>query len=105
MPRDYYPRRESDILAFTSNFSQRINASPELYLLTPQRAAEYAMIQQAFADAYRNYSAPSGNSSVAREVKESARIALEAATRPIVVVIKSATSIPEAQKITVGLRS
>ena len=62
MPRDFYPRREADIVSFTSNLSARINFSPSEYGLSEIIAQNYAIKQQAFAEAFVAVQSNSSNS-------------------------------------------
>lgn len=104
MPRDFFPRRDADAVSFTSNFSARLNADPELYRVTPQRAAEYATMQQAFAQAYRATMEPSTATVLATEAKKTARKTVESATREIGRVIRSRMGMATAPIIEIGLK-
>ncbi len=103
MPRDFYPRPEAQILSWTAHFSAAINASPAEYGISPERAADYAMTQQTFAEAYAVARAPGTNSTVAVTAKEAARIALETATRPLVGIIKGRPTVTDAMRVNAGL--
>lgn len=103
MPRDFYPRRESDIQSFTTNFSAILSADPEAYGLTPARVDEYSALQQAFSDAYITAQNPGANSSSSVAFKESCRVALEAGTRPLVKTIKGQPTVTDAMRISLGL--
>src|SRR5439155_10066111 len=74
------------------------------YGIPPARASAYALLQQAFADAYFTFQSPGTDSSTAAKVKDSARIALEKATRPLVLTIKGQRSMSDAMLIAAGLR-
>lgn len=56
---DYLPRRDVDLLAWASNFSQRVSADPGAYGLTAGMAASVAAAEAAFGAAYRVASEPS----------------------------------------------
>jgi hypothetical protein len=103
MPRDFYPRREADIVRFTANFSAKINADAPLYGLTEPAAAEYAVVQQAFAQAYAVAQCPSTDSSSATAAKEAERVALERATRPLVRLIKANPNVTDEMRVNLGL--
>lgn len=103
MPRDFFPRRESDIRSFTAHFSETISAAPADYRLTQAQADEYAAVQQAFSDAYITVQDRGANSSAAVAGKETARVALEAATRLLVKIIKAQPDVTDAMRIDLGL--
>src|SRR3982751_470101 len=99
MPRDFFPRREADIVRFTANFSERINAAPGDYSIPPARAAAYAATQQAFADAYFVVQNPGTNSSAAVVLKDDARVELEAATRSLVKCVTGTETVTDPMRI------
>jgi hypothetical protein len=103
MPRDFYPRREADIVRFTANFSAKINADAPLYGLTEPAAAEYAVLQQAFAQTYAVAQSPSTDTSSATAAKEADRVALERATRPLVRLIKANPNVTDEMRVNLGL--
>jgi hypothetical protein len=103
MPRDYYPRRESDIRSFTAHFSEKISAAPADYGLTQARADEYAVLQQTFSDAYLTVQDRGANSTSAVVAKENARVALEAGTRALVKTVKAQWSVTNEMRINLGL--
>lgn len=84
MPRDFYPRPEAAIVAFTANLSAKLSAAPSDYGIPPETAAEYASLQQAFAEAYATCQNAGTNASTAYTGKADARIALERMTRQLV---------------------
>jgi hypothetical protein len=104
MPRDFFPRREADILQWTAAFSARINAAPQDYSTTPEQADAYALAQRAFADAYRAAQDRGTNSSTAFAAKTAARVALEAATRLIVKRIGGTPTVTDEMRIALGLK-
>jgi hypothetical protein len=83
MPRDFYPRADAQVLEFTRNMSVRVSADPQAYGFSDQIAADYAAVQQAFAQAFAATSANGTNCSTAYQVKKDAAVALEQATRSL----------------------
>jgi len=104
MPRDFFPRRDADALSFTGNFSRRIVADPGMYHLTDAQAANYAALQEAFAQAYQVAVSPGSNSIFSTQLKKSARRALEAETRRLGHYIRAWREITLSQMIELGLK-
>jgi hypothetical protein len=104
MPRDYFPRPEGQALAFTANFSHKINADPQLYHLSPQRAAEYAALQLAYAQAYQASFNPATRGESTNAARRRARELVEADTRRIGRMIGAAPDLTAQQKLDLGLR-
>ena len=104
MARDFFPRRDAEAVRFTANFSEHINADPARYHLTAERAAEYATLQAAFAEAYQLTQCASTNSMTATITKRAARKPLEAETRRLVGMIKVNPEIATNLKIAAGVK-
>jgi hypothetical protein len=104
MPRDFYPRREADIVSFTSNFGSRVTTDPEAFGLTPEMVAGYMDLQRAFVACYFTVHAPSSNSSSAYAAKKAARVKLEAATRPLVSRVRATLAVTDGQRALLGLK-
>lgn len=105
MPRDFYPRREADIVKFSSNFSSRIVRDPQRFGLTQGQGAAYAERQAAFATAYRAAKSRRAKSDTSATVtKEFARIILEAETRKLVNLIRANKSVCVDDKLKLGIR-
>jgi hypothetical protein len=104
MPRDFFPRGDADAVAFTANFSHRINADAALYHVSPERAAAYAQLQLAYAQAYQATANAGTATRSGRVVRREARAALERETRSIAAIIRVVSDIPLADKIAVGVK-
>jgi hypothetical protein len=104
MPRDFFPRPEGEAVAFTANFSHLINADPQLYHITPQRAAEYAALQMAYARACQIAHDPATATEGAVSARRDARKLVEAETRLIGGIVRSAPNITTQQKLDLGLK-
>src|SRR6185369_6046083 len=96
MPRDFYPRPEATIVSFTAQFSRKINEDPGLYGFSEDDAARYAVIQEAFAQAYAKVQSNSTDSSSAYIAKEEARVALEKASRSFMGQVKARMEVSDA---------
>jgi len=103
MPRDFYPRPEAKIVAFTANLSQKLNSDPSLYGIPAEQASAYAELTRVFTALYRECNNSGGDSSTNYVAKETARVALEKATRPIVGTIKANRSVSDAMRVELGL--
>jgi hypothetical protein len=104
MPRDFYPRPEAAIVAFTANLSAKLSAALLDYGISPEAAAEYASLQQAFAEAYQTCQGPTTNASSAYAGKTTARIALERMTRFLAKVISGQPTVTDAMRVSLGLK-
>lgn len=104
MPRDFFPRPEPRAVAFTANFSGKINADPQLYHVTPQRAAEYAALQLAYALAYQTARDPATRTRTAVSARKEARKLVEAETRCLGRMIRAAMDVTVEQKMALGLK-
>jgi hypothetical protein len=90
MPRDFYPRREADVLSWTNNFREQIGAAPPGSLgLTDEQARHYSDTQTAFAAAYRAANDPGTRTPVAVRVKNGLLRTLEKETRQLAAIIRA----------------
>lgn len=104
MPRDFFPRPDAKAVQWTANFSQRINLDPAAYFLSIAQAAEYAVMQAEFADAYFATQNPSTNSTTSTRRKKEARKVVEAETRRLGTLIRGTATVTLAQKFQLGLK-
>lgn len=103
MPRDFFPRREADILGFTGNFKDKIVASASSFGLTPLQAAQYSATQAQFAAAYRAIIMPGTRTSPAVQAKNTALKALEAETRMLAKLIRAFPDVTGTMRSELGL--
>ena len=103
MRKDFFPDREPEMLSWSANFASKLSADPQAYSITPQTAAEYAALHQAFADAYHLASAPSTSTRSAVQGKRDARKAMERMARSLAARIKAAPNVSIVQKVELGL--
>jgi hypothetical protein len=103
MPRDFYPRREADIVSFTASFSAKVSASPEQFGLTPLQAEQYAAVQAQFADLQQKSTQGSTNTSSVFQAKKNARRELERMTRQLAGIARTHQGVTVAQRFALGL--
>jgi hypothetical protein len=89
MPRDFYPRREADVLSWTNNFREQVVSSASSLGLSDEQARHYSDTQTAFAAAYRAANDPSTRTPVAVRVKNGLLRALEKETRQLAGIIRA----------------
>jgi hypothetical protein len=104
MPRDFFPRKDSDAVSYTRNFSTRLSDDPERYHVTPEKAAEYAVLVEQFAQAYQTSVEPGTATRPATSAKRHARRAVERATRALAGMIRPSLQISLADKILLGVK-
>lgn len=102
MARDFYPRKQALILAWTANFSSRINSDPR-YGVSPERAAEFAGLQAEFATAYALAAAPGTNSQTATARKDAAALAMERSVRLICGMLRGRMDVTAAMRMELGM--
>jgi len=103
MPRDFYPRRDADILNFSSNFKKRIILAPGDYGLSVAQADSYRATQESFALLYTRAIDPDTRTRGAVAAKEDARVALEAETRLLARIVRAAPAVTDEMRINLGL--
>ena len=103
MGRDFFPRREADIVTWSRNFAEKISAEPEQYGLTPLLVAQYLDRQEAFFAAFQTVHNPATRTPVAMIGKEETRVALEAEARKLARIIRATPTVTVAQRIELGL--
>lgn len=103
MPRDFFPRRESDVLSFSENFKNGIVAAPPDFGLTGEQAAQYAITQEVFAASYRLATEPGTRTSPAIIAKNTALKALEAETRMLARMIRARPFVTAEMRVALGL--
>ena len=59
MPADFYPKREADIVHWTANFGEKINAAPMEFGLDRDQATDYTTLQSSFAELHQAANQPS----------------------------------------------
>jgi hypothetical protein len=103
MPRDFFPRRESDVLAWTNNFREKIFVAPQTYGLTEEQARHYSDTQTAFAAAYRAAITPGTRTSPAVQAKNTLLRTLEDESRRLARIIRAHPATTNDMKAVLGL--
>ena len=99
---DFLPSRESDLLNFARNFSQRISADPGAFSVTPQQAADLALATDSYASAFRTAYDPGTNSTAAIQVKRDSKKILKQEVRRVAGIVRAAR-VDDAQLQLLGL--
>src|SRR4051794_38569873 len=103
MGRDFLPRSDAELAAWSANFSGRLNESPETYGVPPERAAAYAVLSDDFLEHYRAAAAPITRTGPAVASKNEVRARLKREARLLSLYIKSQADVTEAQRLSLGL--
>src|SRR5687768_9271241 len=103
MAREFFPRRDSEALNFTRNFSRKLSADPVVYGTTPERAAEYAVLQQRYESFYMQANSPATRGLAAVARKNAALAQLRSATRQIAHVIRGMSTVTAAMRVDLNL--
>ncbi len=101
------PRKDADLLLFTTNFDAKITASPTTYGLDALQAAAYTPLHAAFATAYAAATNPNTNSKQAIIAKNQAKDALldsPGGARQLVNIIQAFPGMTDAMRGELGLR-
>ena len=103
MAHDFIPSREADLLDWSRNFRERINANPAQYGLTAAQASEYAALDDAYAEAYRLAHEPNTRTSVQITAKNEAKKAVTANARMLARIVRATPGISNTQRGELGL--
>lgn len=103
MPRDFFPRRDEEVVSFASNFAQKISLDPGSLGLTPEQAADCSDKSDRFATAFRVANEPSTSTTSTRFVKNAARRELEISVRMLAAIIRANPAVTDVQRISLGL--
>jgi hypothetical protein len=103
MATDFIPRRESELVAFSANFKEKIVATPTLFGLTAPQAAAYADLHTAFATAYQLTQDPAARTPSAIVAKNSAMESLIANLRALARIVQACPEVTDEQRTMLGL--
>jgi hypothetical protein len=103
MAKSFLPAKDAELLAWSSNFSTRISATPTAFGLTAPQATAYAALHTAFADALATATEPSTRTRGAIAAKDAARTPLKADARELARIVNAFPSITNQQRIDLGL--
>lgn len=103
MRTDFLPSREAELVTWTSNFSQKINATATAFGLTAAQATSYGTLNTAFISAYQTANDPSTRSPSNIVAKNTAMTALKANARELARIVQATPSVTPEQKSELGL--
>lgn len=104
MANGYMPRKDADAVIWIRCFSAGLSDRPATYHVSPSESDVVADAYQRFADAYANVATPQTRIRSAVEEKDATRAQAERTCRPFYARIKSDPSIPDPDKILIGVR-
>jgi len=102
------PGREADLLAWSSNFNARINASANVFGLTSAQAALYGDLHALFAEKYAIGTEPSTNSRQAVAAKNVAKrnlIKAPGGARQLIDIIQAFPGTTDPMRASLGIRA
>jgi hypothetical protein len=102
MPKGFLPNADAALLDWSRNFAARLSESGERYGISPAQAADYALKNAAFADAYHLVADPTTRTRPNVLAKNDVRAALRAAARRLALIIKS-QAVTDDERIALGL--
>lgn len=94
---------DAELFTRSNRFAELISQSPEAYSLTPEQAATYAALNDAWAAAYRTASNPIMRTQNAIFVKNLARQALKSEASKLASIINGSPIVSDAQRIELGI--
>jgi len=103
MAHDFIPRRDAAFRDWSRVFSEAINSTPEAFRLTPQQAADYAALNDAYAAALQVASEPNTRTTVTVSAKKTARRNAEREARRLARLIQATKGITNDQRAQLGL--
>jgi hypothetical protein len=103
MPTDYLPRRESELLLWSTNFDRLINLTPTEYGLTADQAAAYNVLHTAFTAALHAASEPSTRTPSVIVTKNRAKEALIDDARELARLVQATPTVTDTQRSDLGL--
>jgi hypothetical protein len=99
---NYLPAKDAALLAWSTNFSGLITATPTVFGLTAPQATAYAALNTAYATALAAVD-PGIRNKATVATKNAARASLKASARMLARIIEANPTITNAQKLTLGL--
>ena len=103
MAADYLPHREADLVQWSRNYSEKINADAISFGLTPAQAAQYAARHDAFAALYALAQSNSTRTPTVIVSKNQAKRELEIEARRLTRIIKAYPQLTIAQRVGLGI--
>jgi hypothetical protein len=100
---DFLPRRAADMVSWSRNFDQRLNAAPDHFGIPDIQLAQYSDLHVAFAQAYQNAMSPGTRCVTLTAAKNSSEKLLRRLARSLAGMIRARRSIRDADKILLGV--
>jgi len=100
---DFLPRRESNLVTWTRNFTARLVSDPVGFGIPPAMAAQYMAVNDAFLEAYIIANRKSTRTGLAVLEKNEAMATLRAEARKLSRIIKANDAITNTQRKVLGL--
>jgi hypothetical protein len=97
------PRKESELVTYTENFSTKISATPATYGLTAAQASAFATLNTAWVSAYTTANEPSTRTVVTVEAKNQAKVNMLANLRSLIGIVQSTPTVTGAAKLELGI--
>jgi hypothetical protein len=101
---DFIPGRETELLAWSRNFSAQISSDPTSVGLSVAQAASYAAAHLAYSTALATATDPTTRTRGAVAAKKDARDFLESQARDLARIVNSFPGITNQQRLDLGLR-
>src|SRR4051812_43826038 len=101
---DFLPRGDAELLQWSKNFDQQIQASGEQWSLSPQQIAEYSLRHAAFAEAFRVANDPSRRTRPTISSKDEQRASLKKSARHLAAILRTLLRDDPAAKIVLRLK-
>jgi hypothetical protein len=103
MARSFFTGTDHQLYMGSKAFSAKISESAESYGLQPEQAAQYALLNEAYAQAYQTSREPAHRTPGATASKNDAKSALKLMAAQLAKIIDGTASVSAAQKIELGL--
>ena len=102
---DFLPRREADLLQWSSSFSEHVNSAPAEYAISPEMAAEYRALHVQFADLMLKSADATARTPSVLFAKQQTRERLVAMARTLTRQARGNMDVSNAQLQNLGLRA
>ena len=103
MASSYPPARESLLVPWSTNYDQKITASPTTYSLTPAMATAYNALHDDFVAKWNVCQVPSTKTPLAIEQKNAAKQLLIAEIRKLSRIVQNSPTTTDAMRVELGL--
>ena len=103
MPTNFLPNKDAGLLAWATNFSTRITATPVAYGLVAAQATAFTGVLSPFSAALTTATNPATRTRSAVAAKDAAKKPLQALARDLARVVNAFPAITNAQRIDLGL--